>query len=200
MHLLLASSSPRRAALLQQIGVPHQRLAPPDIDERPASGEAPEDYVRRMAEEKARAGATALKDARHGPILGADTAVVWQGRILGKPRDPADARRMLAGLSGDEHQVLSAVSLLLPDWQRTLLSATRVRFRPLTEQEIDRYVETGEPMDKAGGYGIQGFGGLLVEHLSGSYSGVVGLPLNELHQLLAAAGVSYWQTIGTGSD
>lgn len=202
MQLLLASASPRRAALLRQIGVPFALLAAPDIDERPLSGETPDDYVRRMAASKARVGAGRLSAGEPAAVLGADTAVVYDGQILGKPDSPADAHRMLTLLSGAEHQVLSAVSLLTPEWQRTLVSTTGVRFRALDDAEIRAYVSTGEPMDKAGGYGIQGLGGLLVEHLSGSYSGVVGLPFNELRELLVAASLPYWQNgqiTGSGS-
>ena len=200
MELLLASGSPRRAELLRSIGAPFTLLTPPDIDETPRPVEAPAAYVERMAREKARAGAAGLQTLAGRAVLGADTSVVHGQHILGKPRHREDALAMLARLSGSEHQVLSAVSLVTAAGQATLLSSTRVRFRSLSEAERLAYVDTGEPMDKAGGYGIQGFAAVFVEWIHGSYSGVVGLPLTETRTLLAQAGVSYWHRTGTGSD
>lgn len=195
MQLYLASASPRRAELLTQIGVRFSRLPFPGIDETPQRDEMPAAYVQRMAQEKALAGAAALPAAMApGAILGADTSVVLGRRILGKPVDRSDAHAMLAALAGRSHEVLSAVSLRLPSGQQqTLLSTTDVWFRPLEPEEIDAYLDTGEPFDKAGSYGIQGGGALLVQRLHGSYSGVVGLPLAETRQLLHWAKIPYWQ-------
>ena len=195
-RLYLASGSPRRAELLDQVAVAFTRLAPPDIDETPATDECPHAYVRRMAEEKARAGLAQLDEpARDGAaVLGADTSVVVAGRILGKPLDAAHASEMLMELSGREHQVLSAVSLVWGVSQETCLSVSTVTFTELSPHLVERYVATGEPMDKAGAYGIQGRGAFLIEQISGSYSGVVGLPLRETLALLEQAGVSCWAT------
>lgn len=191
--LYLASASPRRAELLTQIGVRFSRLAFPGINETPGAGEAPADYVWRMACEKALAGRAALDGVPQAAVLGADTSVVLGERILGKPADRDDARQMLQALSGTVHEVLSAVSVLTPDGQQTRLSTTRVWFRDLDSGEIEAYLATGEPFDKAGAYGIQGGGAVLVDALHGSYSGVVGLPLTETRQLLHWANVPYWQ-------
>ncbi len=194
-RLFLASASPRRAELLRQIGVPFGLLKAPDIDETPHADESADDYVKRMAREKAAAGARQLRPQdRPCRVLGADTCVVLDGRILGKPSDRAEAISMLTALAGREHQVLSAVCLEREGqcWQAS--SDTRVTFRSLDAGQISRYVDTGEGMDKAGGYGIQGFGAVLVASISGSYSGVVGLPLAETATLLEAAGVPFWQS------
>jgi septum formation protein len=195
--LWLASASPRRAELLRAIGVPFQLLSPPDIDERPHAGEAAATYVRRMALEKAQAGWQRLAAGQHdsAAVLGADTTVVLGGHILGKPDDAEHAIAMLGRLSGAEHRVLSAVTVCTADTHYSALSESVVRLAPLSEDEIRRYVATGEPLDKAGSYGIQGFGALLVEQISGSYSGVVGLPLRESGVLLSQAGVPVWQSI-----
>lgn len=190
--LQLASASPRRAALLQQIGVPFQRLTPPAIDERTRAGESPRDYVARMAAEKAQAGQGRVADPDSVVVLGADTTVVFDGRPLGKPDDAAEARAMLRRLSGLEHRVLSAVSLRVGAEYRLWVVETSVHFADLTDELIERYVTTGEPMDKAGAYGIQGFGAVLVAAINGSYSNVVGLPLAETRQLLEWAGIPYW--------
>lgn len=195
-ELYLASGSPRRAELLQQVDVPFKSLSPPGIDETPLQGEAPEAYVRRMAQEKARAGYRQLTEAA-GPgaaVLGADTSVVARGRILGKPADPDDARKMLELLSGREHRVLSAVSLVWDARQETRLSCSTVTFAQLSPQLITRYIASDEPMDKAGSYGIQGKGAFLIEQMCGSYSGVVGLPLRETLALLELAGILCWAT------
>ena len=191
-HLYLASGSPRRAELLAQVGVPFAVLSAPDIDETPQAEEEPEDYVRRLACGKARAGQNSLSQP-DAVVLGADTAVVMGCRILGKPDDDAHAHAMLAALAGREHRVLSAVCLCRGDQHRVALSDTRVRFRPLDDERIRAYVATGEGRDKAGGYGIQGLGAALVASLSGSYSGVVGLPLEQTLPLLEWAGIPYWQ-------
>lgn len=190
--LYLASGSPRRAELLAQIGVPFTVLQAPDIDETVNTGEPPGDYVLRMAREKAAAGRAAAPGPE--PVLGADTAVVLGERVLGKPADDDQALAMLRDLQGREHRVLSAVCVMAADTFRLALSDTRVTLRPLDDQRLRAYVATGEGRDKAGAYGIQGLGAALVASLSGSYSGVVGLPLEETVPLLEWAGVPYWQS------
>jgi septum formation protein len=185
--LILASSSPRRAAYLEELGFRFRRIAP-RIDETLLRGESPRRYVRRLAEEKA--GAVAEKFPRHW-VVGADTTVVASGKLLGKPADTKDAARMLRVLSGRSHVVLSAIALTrLEDRRlRSKVSSTRVFFRKLTSHEIRWYVATGEPMDKAGAYGIQGKGGFLVSRIEGSYSNVVGFPLETFLELWTEAGL-----------
>jgi septum formation protein len=195
--LVLASGSPRRAELLDQIGVRY-RISVADIDETVRAPEAPGDYVLRLAAAKA----AAVRDRQRArlPVLGADTTVVVDGAILGKPADLAEARVMLRALSGRVHQVYSAVALATTGTVdesvqavgggiATRLSVTDVTFRALSDSEIDAYWETGEPRDKAGGYGIQGRGAVFVARIAGSYSGVVGLPLYETADLLTGYGV-----------
>ena len=189
--LLLASGSPRRAELLSQVGVPFTVLPPPDVDETPHAGEAPLDYVARLAAAKALAGQAAHRPA--GAVLGADTAVVLGERILGKPHDDEHALTMLEALNGREHRVISAVCLCLAGQRRAALSVTRGCFRELPLARLRAYVATGEGRDKAGGYGIQGLGAALVASLTGSYSGVVGLPLEHTLPLLEWADIPYWQ-------
>ena len=202
MPLYLASASPRRAELLTQIGVPFTVLRFPGIDETPHAAEPPAVYVQRMAEEKARAGVAVLSAEGPAAVLGSDTTVVLDETVLGKPRDAAEAAAMLARLAGRTHRVMTAVSLVCRDAQgswnapRTLLSTTDVTFIALSETEIQAYLATGEPFDKAGAYGIQGYGAVLVSAIMGSYSGVVGLPLAETRALLEAAGVPFWQAVG----
>lgn len=186
--LCLASQSPRRRELLAQIGVAHLSGAA-DIDETVLPGERAEDYVLRLA--CAKASAVLARGARL-PVLAADTAVVVDGIICGKPRDRADGLAMLARLSGRTHRVLTAVALARPAGVTSRLSVSEVRLRPLTPAECAAYWDTGEPLDKAGGYAIQGRGGLFIEHLAGSYSGVMGLPLFETAELLRAAGIVLW--------
>jgi septum formation protein len=194
--VILASASSRRAELLLQIGVPH-RVVPAQIDERRAAGEPIEDCVRRLAKNKALevrvalaavAGAAAVELA----VLGADTAVVIDDDLLGKPRDRADALAMLARLSGRWHQVLSAVALASANRMQCSLSRSEVRFRALSARECAVYWDSGEPCDKAGAYAIQGLGATFVQELRGSYSGVVGLPLFETARLLAEAALPVW--------
>jgi septum formation protein len=185
--VILASASPRRSQLLTQIGVAH-RILPVDANETPHAGETPEDYVLRVAAEKSRHG----RECSGGglPVLAADTAVVLDGGILGKPRDATDALEMLRRLSGREHRVLSAVALCCPaNGKQTALSISRVCFRELGEGEIRAYWRTGEPCGKAGAYAIQGLAAVFIERLEGSYSGVMGLPLFETAQLLRQAGI-----------
>jgi septum formation protein len=198
--VILASASPRRTELLLQIGVSH-RVVPAQIDERRAAGEPIENCVRRLAKSKALevqvalaavAGATT---AVQFAVLGADTAVVIDDDLLGKPRDRADALAMLARLSGRWHQVLSAVALASPNGMQCTVSRSEVRFRILSERECALYWDSGEPCDKAGAYAIQGLGAAFVQELRGSYSGVVGLPLFETARLLAEAGVPLWGSV-----
>jgi len=186
--IYLASRSPRRRDLLNQLGVAFESLDP-EVDESPLAGETPEMLVQRLAASKAEAGRTRLAERSEHVVLGADTIVVLDGAILGKPRDAAHARELLMRLSGRCHQVLSAVALAGAGGTRIRLSESRVCFRPLTRAECAAYAATAEPLDKAGGYGIQGRAAAFVSDLQGSYSGVVGLPLYETAQLLTEAGV-----------
>ncbi|SDR71534.1 septum formation protein [Halopseudomonas litoralis] len=186
----LASASPRRRELLEQIGVPVQRVQC-SVDERPCPDEAPADYVQRVTRDKVRAG-VAIAPAG-AVVLAADTAVVLNDAILGKPVDQQHAQAMLRSLSGRQHQVLTAVAVACGSDIRLQLVATKVRFRPLSDAEILAYWQTGEPADKAGAYGIPGLGAVFVEHIEGSYSAVVGLPLAETALLLAEFAVPCWQ-------
>ncbi|EKT4476092.1 septum formation inhibitor Maf [Pseudomonas alloputida] len=190
--LYLASGSPRRRELLTQIGVPFIVISAP-IDESPLASESAPAYVERLARAKAAAGLARVD----GPavVLGADTAVVLDGRILGKPENREDALAMLADLSGREHQVLTAVAL--DDGQRvhSFCVTSTVRFRAISTDEAQRYWASGEPADKAGGYAVQGLGAVFVTGLSGSYSAVVGLPLCETADLLGQFGIACWQSL-----
>ena len=186
--LCLASASPRRRELLGQLGVPYV-LTAPDIDEAVLAGESAADYVVRMARAKARIAHP------HGaglPVLAADTTVLIDERICGKPVDAEEGIGMLLALSGRSHEVLTAVALAAAGEVHQRLSRSEVRFRHVSLAEAIAYWNTGEPRDKAGGYAVQGHGAVFVEYLSGSYSGVMGLPLFETAELLAGAGVSYW--------
>jgi septum formation protein len=186
--LRLASASPRRRELLTQIGVPHA-VEVADVDEDIRHGEAVTTYVERVARAKAE---TVWQRQRDLPVLAADTIVVLDGVSLGKPRDRAHGLAMLEALAGREHRVLTSVALVTASSTRCVTSASTVRMRTSTPQERDRYWGTGEPCDKAGGYAIQGLGAVFIESLQGSYSGVMGLPLFETAQLLAAANVPCW--------
>jgi septum formation protein len=193
----LASRSPRRHELLRQLGIEFTELqlreAPgrePDIVESAREGEAPQEYVKRAARLKASVGWHRM--VRRGlaprPVLAADTEVVADGAVLGKPKDPADAIAMLTALSGRTHEVLTAVAVR---WEAQLalgLSTSRVAFRVIPKDEIERYIATGEPFDKAGAYAIQGKAAVFVQHLEGSYSGVMGLPLYETAEILSRIG------------
>lgn len=190
--LHLASASPRRRELLAQIGVPFVTLIA-SIDETALPGEPAERYVERLAREKALAGLAALNDPADAVVLGADTAVVLDGRILGKPADRAECLATLAALSGREHQVLTAVALASAQRIESRVVASCVRFRLLRAGEAEAYWATGEPCDKAGSYGIQGLAAVFVSQLEGSYSAVVGLPLCETAQLLGEFGIPCWQ-------
>lgn len=187
--MILASASPRRRELLTQIGVIFT-VDPANIDETILVDERPEAYVERMAREKALAVAQRYP---HEAVLGSDTTVVCAGEILVKPDGADDAVRMLTALSGRSHQVLTAVAVVKDGEARSLVVSTDVHFRELTSAEIEAYVATGEPLDKAGAYGIQGFGAILVADIKGSYSNVVGLPLTETAALLRESDVPVWQ-------
>lgn len=190
MRLVLASTSPRRRDLLARIGVVPDSIAAPDIDEAPLKGELPRDYVQRIALDKARAVARADDEI----VLAGDTTIAVGRRILGKPEDEADLRRMLGLLSGRRHHCLSAVCLIdSAGKERLRLSDTIVAFKRLTDAEINRYVASGEGMGKAGGYAIQGRAEAFVRFLSGSHSGVVGLPVFETRALLESAGHPLFQ-------
>ena len=197
-RLCLASASPRRRELLAQLGIVHV-VAPADIDERRHEGESPTDYVLRMAREKAQRVADDPSRSRGLPVLGADTSVVLQGRVLGKPADAAESRDMLALLSDRTHEVLSAVTLLGARGGDSRLARTEVRFRRIGPDEAEAYWASGEPRDKAGGYAIQGRAAAFVASISGSYSGVVGLPLFETAALLARAGLVPWDGAPPGT-
>jgi len=184
-RVLLASASPRRRDLLNLVGIAHE-VRPANIDERYLPGETPSAHAERLAREKAIA-----IDAPDAITIGSDTIVVVDGRVLGKPRDRTQAAEMLRLLSGHSHIVMTGVAAR---WRGTLASGLEevaVTFRPLTDQEIERYIDTGEPMDKAGAYGIQGFGATIVERVDGDYFAVMGLPLNRLVGLLGTLGLRY---------
>jgi septum formation protein len=191
--IYLASRSPRRRELLKQIGVSFEVLVlrehpgrGPDVDESQLAGELPDDYVRRVCRAKADVGwdRVVQRRLRRFPVLAADTVVCVDQKILGKPADPADAARMLRLLSGREHRVLTAVALKFEARTELVVSESRVRFCELTEPELEAYVESGEPTDKAGAYAIQGRAAAFVTELHGSYSGIMGLPLYETAQLI----------------
>jgi septum formation protein len=194
--LCLASVSPRRRELLSQIGVPHI-VAGAEIDETVRSDETPREYVTRIAREKALA---IRRAGQQLPVLAADTTVVVDGNVFGKPRDRAHAVYMLSELSGRSHEVLTAVALADSRGVAERLSANTVRFRKISPEECMAYWETGEPRGKAGGYAIQGLGAVFVESLSGSYSAVMGLPLFETGELLQAAGIAYWGGAGRSGE
>jgi septum formation protein len=185
--IILASGSPRRTHLLTLLGIAHQ-VDPADIDESPLPGESPRGMADRLARAKAQSVA-----ARHpgALVLAADTVVVLAGELLGKPEDPADARRMVRRLAGREHTVMTAVALVRDAsvWEQR--DETRVWFRPLTDEMIADYVATGEPLDKAGAYGLQGYGSVLIERIEGDCFGVMGLPVRLVIDLLVAAGETY---------
>lgn len=187
----LASGSPRRRELLTQVGYRFDVMSV-DIDEEPLASETPKAYVERLALEKAATGAALVTD--HKPVLGADTTVTIDGFILAKPSDEQDFRRMMALLSGREHSVYTGVAVSDGERSEVACSETRVRFAPLADDDIARYWASGEPLGKAGGYAIQGFGAVFVAGLAGSYSGVVGLPLFETRQLLSTFNIEPWNS------
>jgi septum formation protein len=187
-RVVLASSSPRRRELLSLIGIAHE-VRPADIDERPLAGETPHGHCERLAREKA----TALADeAGDGAlVIGADTIVVIDDTILGKPRDEDDAARMLRALNGRTHAVLTAVAVVRQGRVESGVESVLVTFRALDDTEIAAYIATREPMDKAGAYGIQGYGATIVERIEGDYFAVMGLALSRLIGLMARVGVRY---------
>jgi septum formation protein len=185
-HIVLASSSPRRAALLRQAGIPF-RVQAPEVDETAEAGEAVQDYVARLARRKA----GAVRD--HVPVLAADTVVAIDGELLGKPRDSAHFTAMMRMLSGRQHRVVTAVALRWGMREAVRVASATVALRRIAPAEIDAYWATGEPHDKAGGYGIQGIGGTFVRTVHGSYHAVVGLPLSETEDLLTAFGIDPWR-------
>ena len=197
MRLYLASRSPRRRELLHQIGIDFDTVvfrdgsrADSETDETPKPGEAPIDYVERVARAKAMHGLKIVEERRlpMRPVLSADTTLELDGQIIGKPVDMLDATAILRRLSGRTHRVLTGVAVDHQGRTEYLLSTSEVRFRTLDDDEIRHYVMRGEPMDKAGAYGIQGRAGMFVEHLSGSYTGVMGLPVCETGELLKRLG------------
>ncbi|HEX7029844.1 MAG TPA: Maf family protein [Gammaproteobacteria bacterium] len=190
--LILASASPRRRELLAQVGIACE-AHPVDLDETVDPGETPAAYVERLALAKARVCRDLATTPDDAIFLGADTAVVVDGEILGKPRDREDAFSMLRRLSGREHEVLTAVALVRGGREAVRVSISRVGFADVSEAAIAAYWETGEPADKAGAYGIQGRAAAFIHHVSGSYSGVVGLPLFETVEMLGEFGMDAWE-------
>jgi septum formation protein len=200
-RIYLASRSPRRRDLLKQIGLPYELLLlredlrrGPDIDETPLPDESPGVYVLRMAQEKAAMAVRQIAYRRlpQKPVLAADTTVVFDGQIVGKPDDAEHAARILRTLSGREHQVLTAVAIALREQVETQISVSSVWFREISDADIRRYCSSGEPLDKAGAYGIQGRAGAFVTRITGSYSGIMGLPLAETVELLQKFEIAVW--------
>ena len=197
MRIYLASRSPRRRELLHQVGIDFETVlfrgggrSDPEIDETPYPGEDPVAYVERVARAKAVYGSRLLAE-RHmilRPVLAADTTLAVDGEIIGKPLDAVDATAILRRLSGRSHQVLTGVAVAYLGRMEYVLSTSEVRFRPLSDDEIRQYVLSGEPMDKAGAYGIQGKAALFVEYMAGSYTGIMGLPVCETGELLKKFG------------
>ena len=185
--VVLASSSPRRRELLALIGISHV-VMPADIDETPYPGELPHAHAERLARGKASA---ISERERHAIVIGADTIVVVDGDILGKPRDEQDAATMLRRLSGRGHVVLTAVAVARGGMVESGVESVDVRFRELSDDDIARYIATREPMDKAGAYGIQGYGATIVDRIDGDYFAVMGLALGRMVRLLASVGVEY---------
>ncbi len=188
MDIILASGSPRRKQLLETMGIRDFRVLVPDFDESSVALEAPAQLVEALSQGKAAAAAHKLNDP-HALILAADTVVALGDTVLGKPADHLDAFRMLASLSKVRHQVYTGFTVRRGDQAVTSHEVTSVTFRPLSEEEISAYIATGEPMDKAGAYGIQGLGSLLVERIEGDYFNVMGLPVCHLGQVLRSFGV-----------
>ncbi|WP_251877092.1 Maf family protein [Achromobacter sp. Marseille-Q4954] len=193
-RLYLASASPRRRELLTQVGLAHEVLlvpAPPGEDEPQHPGESAANYVQRTARDKALRGRDWMlsQDLPQLPLLAADTTVILAGAVLGKPADRDDAMRILRALSGSTHEVHTAVAVWTGNQLLEAVSLTEVRMRELTDEEIGRYCDSGEPYGKAGAYGIQGLAGTFISHIAGSYTGVMGLPLFETANLLRAAGI-----------
>ncbi len=187
MDIILASKSPRRRALLEQMGVRDFRILTPDIDEHMDRALPPAELVRQISLEKAQA--VAAQADPNTVVIAADTVVALDGAVLGKPADEEEAFRMLSLLSGNRHQVYTGLTVLRGEQVFSQWEETAVTFRPLTAEEIEAYIATGEPMDKAGAYGIQGYGSLLIEGISGDYYNVMGLPVCRLGQILGQLGM-----------
>ena len=187
MDIILASKSPRRRALLEQMGVRDFRIVTPDIDEHMDRGLPPAELVRQISLEKAQA--VAAQADPNTVIIAADTVVALDGVVLGKPADKEEAFRMLSLLSGNRHQVYTGLTVLRGEQVFSQWEETAVTFRSLTAEEIEAYIATGEPMDKAGAYGIQGYGALFIEGISGDYYNVMGLPVCRLGQILGQLGM-----------
>jgi septum formation protein len=194
--IYLASASPRRSALLAQVGVPHA-VRPVAIDENIQDGEMPAAYVKRLATQKAEALWTRLPDEERLPVLGADTSVALEDEIMGKPRDEEDGVRMLQRLSSKTHRVYTAVALRHAGGCDAHVNVSEVSFRKLDPAEIRAYWRTGEPADKAGGYAVQGIAALFIERIAGSFSGIMGLPLFETGELLRTVG---WRLPGVAAE
>ena len=187
MKIILASQSPRRKELLERMGIQDFETISPNVDESAFHGLPPEELVRRLSAEKA--AAVAGKEGEDAIVIAADTVVALEGAVLGKPADELDAFKMLSALSGVRHQVYTGVTVCRGGEKQTAHEVTDVTFRELSEREIEDYISTGEPMDKAGAYGIQGYGALLIQGISGDYYNVMGLPVCRLSGMLARFGV-----------
>lgn len=187
LQLVLASASPRRQELLTQIGIT-PLVHPVDIDETPQQGESVTDLVLRLAEQKAQQGA--LDTNGQYPVLGSDTVGLLNGQVLLKPRDFADAERMLLEMSNQWHEIHTSVALVYKGVSHITTSVSRVKFRAISRDEIADYWQTGEPHDKAGAYAVQGIAAIFIERIEGSYSGIMGLPIFETSQLLQQAGIT----------
>ena len=187
MKIILASQSPRRKELLERMGIQDFETISPNVDESAFHGLPPEELVRRLSAEKA--AAVAGKVGEDAIVIAADTVVALEGAVLGKPADELDAFKMLSALSGVRHQVYTGVTVCRGGEKQTAHEVTDVTFRELSEREIEDYIATGEPMDKAGAYGIQGYGALLIQGISGDYYNVMGLPVCRLSGMLARFGV-----------
>ena len=186
-HVILASQSPRRRELLTLVGIPHE-VRPADIDESYFAGELPRAHAERLAREKAAGVAAGAPDA---VIIGSDTIVVVDGDVLGKPRNEGEAAAMLARLSGRTHTVMTAIAVQWRGAERSGVEAVEVTFHALTPADINAYIATREPMDKAGAYGIQGYGATIVARVDGDYFAVMGLPLQRMVRLMAELGLGY---------
>ena len=186
-HVILASQSPRRRELLTLVGIPHE-VRPADIDETYGAGELPYAHAERLAREKA---AVVARAAPNAVVIGSDTIVVVDGDVLGKPRDEREAASMLMRLSGRTHTVMTAVAVMWRGVERSAVEEVEVTFHALRSAEIDAYIATREPMDKAGAYGIQGFGATIVARVDGDYFAVMGLPLQRMVRLMADIGLTY---------
>lgn len=191
--LVLASASPRRVELLKQIGI-SPIVHPVDIDETPGQGEVVTDLVARLAKEKAQQGA--IETENKHPVIGSDTVGLLDGNVLLKPVDYADAEAMLLNMSNRWHEIHTAVALIYQEKCYQITAISRVKFRKISCEEIERYWQTGEPQDKAGAYAVQGLAAVFIERIEGSYSGIMGLPLFETAQLMHEADLSYANTIG----